>query len=544
MSLIWILLTLLLDPPVTPAGILDGPGSGAPSFQVQENPAGKEKPKIPQEQPTALPATTNKDQEGVAEAGELPPEGDPADVDAETLPETREPGFLERWRIEGKIKARARLAWETRRFSGKTFGNIRGRTERDQEFRSYLEVETRGLGHEKLNSYVHLDHAEDLDGTSDPSFHKSSLTSFSDRDHFRLHGLYVEAEDVWGPIQVRIGRQNVMEVHPVHFDGGMVQVDDFLLLGMPAKCRVFGGVLVSHFSNLRKDGVMGGSLRVEPAENLDIEFRDTNYDRNRFEVEGRWQPIPPISMLGLYGMRGPRSRDARLETAINVDSLGLTVTGGWYRRFSHDFRLDFLTGQSSRKLDERYLFLPELAPYQELYLRVSKDVFDWMAVGGEVIDHTLRDRHDASPYDTDFREFAGHVDLRLGPGSLHGEVRYYHADRRATPIWTPRFPQAAVVTLAKVGEKDHIEYHLGGSCDIFESGWKLDAGIVWNRINYSDVYVSEDHEKMVDYLVQLRGKICDRASLTVRYEHTRDMGFFSPYFDRFHAFSWILDISL
>ncbi len=534
-----------------PAGFLDDPGIFAPSIRVQEEPGTKEKPKIPQERPTPPPAGEKKKEEGTTKAGESrkvdisaqEQEGVKAVVD-ETPSDTREPNFLERWRKEGKIKARARLAWETRRFSGKTFGNIRQRTERDQEFRSYLEVETRGLGHEKINTYVHLDYAKDIDGTSDPSYHKSSRTSFSNRDHFRLHSLVVEAKDVWNRVQIRIGRQSVMEVHPVHFDGGQVRADDFLLLGMPAEFRAFGGGLVSNYSNLRKDGVIGGGLKVEPTENLDIEFRDTYYDRNRFEVEGRWQPISSVSLLGLYGMRGSRSRDARFEGAINVDSLGLTVTGGWYRRFSHDFRLDFITGQSSRKLDERYLFLPELAPYQELYLHISKDVFDWLAVGGELTDHTLRDRFDASPFDTDFREYAGHVDLRLGPGSLHGEVRYYHADRRATPILTPRFPQPAVVTNAKVGEKDHIEYHLRGSCDLFESGWKLDAGIVWNRINYNDAYTSEDHEKMVDYLVQLRAKICDRASLTIRYEHTRDMEFFSPYFDRFHALSWILDVSL
>lgn len=471
---------------------------------------------------------------------------EPTGGDVEALPP--EPGAFERWLRLGQLKIRNRLEWRYRRYTSRGFNEpivpiVPEGTERDSEMRNFLEIETRGLIAPNINSYVSFDYRKDIDGTREVSFFKNIVTSFDDRELIRFYTAWVEAVDVADIMRVRVGRQFTHEVHPVTFDGVSAAVDRVRMFGAPAEFRAYVGSIVSDFSNLRQDIVFGGGMTIRPTSNLAFELRDTRYTRNRLEAEVRWAPMQDLTLLGMYGFYDAKGRDSRFEAGYTIPELHTEITGGFYSRYNHDFRLDYITGQPSTQHRRDYLFLPQLAPSEEFYIRVDQPIARGIGVGGEYIRHRLRNGGDESPYDTDYDQINGYGDLEYGPLRFRTGVRYYHANRESFVLVVPRLPQPTVPTAVKQGERDHIEYHVDATARI-APGWSVSAGFVWNRVNYLDALSSVKHEQYADARIEIDAQLTDKVTLRFSYEHTRDAEYFNPYFERFQALTWILDVRM
>lgn len=473
--------------------------------------------------------------------------GDKTEVKEISLQE-EEPSFFERWLRLGKFRLRNRLEWHYRRFESKGFSDqgvqvVPPGTSRDNRLRYLLELETHGLGHDQINSYVSYDYRADLDRESVPSPNTDIVNSFSSARLSRLNALWVEAVDVAEHVRIRVGRQSTVEVFPVLFDGAHAVVDRFRLFRMPAEFRVFAGRMATFYSDLEDEFVTGGGLLVKPTSELAFEAREFYYARNRLELEARWTPLDGLSLLGMYGLYQADPRDARIEAGYSIPAIGFDATAGYYERYANDFRLDYFTDQPREQFDRRYLRLPQLAPYGEAYVRVSQQVVrDNLVLSGEFINHRLRNSNDESPYDTSFYQLDGFADLRLGPGRIRTGIRYYHADRRPFAYLVPGFPSQ--IRPAEVGENDHTEYHLNGTLDFGTTGWSLYGGMVWHRLNYTDALASVKDQEGVDYLAELKAPITRSVTILVRYENMRDMTYFVPYFDAMETFSCILDVTL
>ena len=107
-------------------------------------------------------------------------------------PEPEEPNVFDTWNAEGKFKGRFGVRYDYRRFEAKEFeGQYGPATDRDSIFRTYLQTETRGLGHDKLNSYLHVEWIQDLNGNDYPSFTNKLVNTWSSDGQFfhnRRHG--------------------------------------------------------------------------------------------------------------------------------------------------------------------------------------------------------------------------------------------------------------------------------------------------------------------------------------------------------------------
>jgi len=472
---------------------------------------------------------------------------DEAKVDEVSLVDA-EPSFFEEWLRLGKFRLRNRFEYYHRKFESKGFSDqgvevVPPGSNRDNEFRYLFELETHGLGHDQINSYVNFDWRADMDRDTVPSPHTNIVDAFEYSRLSRLNALWVEAVDVADHMRIRVGRQSTVEVFPVLFDGAHVVVDRFRLFRMPTEFRVFAGRMATFYSDLRDEFVAGGGLLIRPTPGLAFEAREFYYAKNRLELEARWVPLEGLSLLGMYGLYQADPRDARSEAGYSIDSVGFDVTAGYYERYFNDFRLDYFTNQPRESFDRDYLRLTQLAPYGEAYVRLSQQVWrDNLVLGGEYINHRLRNRNDEGRYDTSFYQINGFADLRLGPGRIRTEIRYYHADRKPFPYLVPGFP--STIQPSVVGENDHTEYHLNGSFDFGTTGWSVYAGMVWHRLNYSDALASVKDEEGVDYMAELRGQITRNLAVLVRYEIMRDMVYFVPYFKRMETFSCILDVTL
>lgn len=459
-----------------------------------------------------------------------------------------EPGAFERWLRLGQLKIRNRLEWRYRRYTSSGFNDsglpiVPDGTERDSQMRNFLEIETHGLIAPNINTYVSFDYRKDIDGTRENSFLKNIVTSFDDHELIRFYTAWVEAVDVADIMRVRIGRQFTHEVHPVTFDGVSAFIDRVRLFGAPAEFRAYVGSIVSDFSNLRQDIVFGGGMTVRPTSNLAFELRDTRYTRNRLEAEVRWAPAPDLTLLGMYGFYDAKGRDSRVEAGYTVPSLRTELTAGFYSRYNHDFRLDYITGQPSTQHRRDFLYLTQLAPSEEFYIRLDQPITTGIGVGGEYIRHRLRNGGDESPYDTDYDQLNGYGDLEYGPLRFRTGVRYYHANRESFVMVVPRLPLPTVPTSVKQGERDHIEYHVDATATI-APGWAVSAGFVWNRVNYVDALSSVKHEQYADARIELDARLSDKVTLRFSYEHTRDAEYFNPYFERYQALTWILDVRM
>jgi hypothetical protein len=459
-----------------------------------------------------------------------------------------EPSFLERWLRLGKLRVRNRFEYYYRKFESKGFSDqgvevVPPGTNRDNEFRYLFELETHGLGHDQINSYVSFDWRADMDRDTVPSPHTNIVDAFEYSRLSRLNSLWVEAVDVADHVRIRVGRQSTVEVYPVLFDGAHVVVDRFRLFRMPTEFRIFAGRMATFYSDLRDEFVAGGGLLLRPTPELAFEAREFYYAKNRLELEARWAPLEGFSLLGMYGLFQADPRDARIEAGYSIDSVGFDVTAGYYERYANSFRLDYFTDQPKQNFDRDYLRLTQLAPYGEAYVRLSQQVLpDNLVIGGEYINHRLRNRNDEGRYNASFYQVNGFADLRLGPGRVRTEIRYYHADRKPFPYLVPGFP--STIQPAVVGENDHTEYHLNGSFDFGTTGWSVYGGMVWHRLNYSDALASVKDEEGVDYMVEVQGQITRNLAILLRYEYMRDMTFFVPYFKRMDTFSCILDVTL
>ena len=526
------------------------PSAPAAPAAPQEKPA---VPAAPQEEPPA-----EKKPEEAAAATEKPapaepedPQDDPQKAEVAASEESDDTfAFYEQWKKEGKFKGRFGLRYDYQKFESSGFAEsgISDRDERNHELRTYLELETHGLGHEKLHTYVNMEWAKDLDGTKDPSHTKSLLTSYDPNGRYYLWSAYAEGRDLGDHLDVRVGRINENDVYPVTFDGGWARLHGFELLGMKAETKAYAGAISRFYTNLRQDLVLGGSLIVRPTDTLAFEVRDQKYDKNRLEVEGRWQAHELVSLLGNYGWFGSDSRDARCELSFDLNMIDTVVTGGWYGLFSHRERLDFIRDQDTRDLNERFLKMSSLEAAQDLYVRVHTDVADWCSVGGEYTWHFLRDSADESIYDADYQESAGWADFRYGPCNLRSELRYWGADRNPVPYVIPQFPGTPIVGSARVGEQGHTQVILDGTLDLEQwvkrAGWSVNGGVVWHTIDYIDGLAKVDDEKSVDYRLQFRAALTERVDFTLRWVYTRDMNYFSPYYDEMNTLTWMLDVKL
>jgi len=535
--------------PETPAKTQEEPAKAEPEAEssTEKPQEGKPQEEKKDEAKPAEPKDQGKETEAKpvapAPGGEAAPEATPPATTAEEA-SSDTTSFYEKWKRAGKFRGRLGFRYDYTRLETKQFETYPKDVNRDDVFRTYLETETHGLGHEKLHSYVHLEWLSDLNGNDRPTFTNKLVNTYDNDSKFWLWSAWVEARDLGDRVDVRAGRIQTYEVHPVTFDGVWVQADKFELFTMPTEVRAFAGSMAVLYTNLDRRFVTGGGLLLQPHATVDVEFRDTCYDKNRLECEARWRPTRGLALRGMYSFIDSRSRDARVEGTFKLADYGFTLAGGYWQLFNHDFRLDYLTGQDSRELTDRYLLLTQMAPFYELYLRFNQDLQEWLSLGGEGRIHRLRDTGDESIYNSDYHELSGYVDLKYDRASLRTEVRYFHAPRDAVAIIQPRFPQPAVLTQAKVGETNHVEVALRGGVGFYRPGWGLDGGMVWHTVNYDDVYQSVSREEYVDYMVQVRARFAERINFLVRYQITRDMTYFVPYFDGMQTLTCMLDIDL
>lgn len=318
---------------------------------------------------------------------------------------------------------------------------------RDHKFRSYLSLGTRGLGHNRVNTYVSAILRSDLNGTTSGSPFQSILDDH-DGTKFDLSNAYVEMNGLGtdaflSHMSARVGRQFLPDFH-VGFlgssvmDGGRLAYAD---KGIDAK--LFVGRWAPFYESTTSAFVGGGHLQYQlfPSPDSDIGlapyveylyFNDTDQsmtsNRHTYGLRGRWKTLEAEGYF----------------TAIDTDpiEIGLQanyVTARWIvygrlrkRLSSDDFIFDvFLTDDKLERSNR--LLINELPPSTDFTLDADYQLQPWLSVGAGLWVHALDHGGDQTGFDANFQEVTARVLVApSGPWSVLVQYRYRQIDRGST----------------------------------------------------------------------------------------------------------------
>lgn len=176
---------------------------------------------------------------------------------------------------------------------------------------------------------------EDLDGKERLSSSLRGLDDTSDRFvDVRLLSLYLEADDLWGSSELRLGRQRILE-NPVY-----PRIDGLYFKQQQARWDwyVFGGARASLYEDAHKDAVAGGGFSVSPTNTTRVAL-DGYYGE---EHRARHDEVYLGRVAERLGLSYPRD----VREAIDAHTVAVTVTQRLTSRHSLYGRYTWYDGES------------------------------------------------------------------------------------------------------------------------------------------------------------------------------------------------------
>jgi hypothetical protein len=313
----------------------------------------------------------------------------------------------------------------------------------DDKFKSYMSLGTRGLGHERLSTYLSAVLYADLDGTTAGSPFQSILDDH-DGTKVDLSNAFIEMnglghQGVWSQVRARIGRQFIPDFRMGLLGSPVIDGGRFSYRGEQLQVDLFSGRWAAFYESVSVF-VGGGqaTFQLYPDPTLEIGvapymeylyLQDTDEGsralRHTYGARGHWKALQVDGYLMAID-----TDPIELGLRANFAAGRWAVYGQLNKRLSDDdFVFDiFLTTEELR--GRRRLGLGSLSPATELTLDADYQLLPWLSLGAGVWIYALDDGGDQTAFDNSFQEWRSRVSLQPpGPWSGMLQYRYRHVER-------------------------------------------------------------------------------------------------------------------
>ncbi|RUM86981.1 MAG: hypothetical protein DSZ24_07240 [Thermodesulfatator sp.] len=248
----------------------------------------------------------------------------------------------------------------------------------DQDFYELLGVEA-DLPWQKLHFSFYGRYAKDLDGTLKGSIYQDILETSPERQRLDVYYAYLERQNLWRGLDVRLGRMYIYGADIVHMDGLSLSWDR--LFKSRLDVQLFGGLIVQMYCNLSQDLVGGFNVNVHPLSDLDLSVKTVFYRETSYRFDLSWRPFEGVKLVGYWELINNHSRDFNVDLLVRLPKVGTYVGVNVYRRFwiARDTEDDFLYDYTfsigdGLKTDIRRFYLSKEAAYWEITLSVTQPV--------------------------------------------------------------------------------------------------------------------------------------------------------------------------
>ena len=268
-----------------------------------------------------------------------------------------------------------------------------------------------GLFDGKVSVSLAMKFEEELDGY-DTYQQNSTYYSFegisdtySQRNNGSLYYLYTDIKDVFGPTDLRLGRQYIYQLNFVHFDGASFKWDD---LG-DFNLETFIGKPVDYYTS---DGNLtyGGSLDWHPWRYGSfgmafMNFSQDSYNDNYLGFNAKQYFGDYLSLDEHYTFLNSDPQDFQVDGTYTVPALGLNLNATYYRQISE--LLDY-----SDQFSAYYQAIGDYEPFNMVTLGAYKEIGDHLTLNAGYTHRGLNDSYYESEYNRQYNLYFGGVTFR------------------------------------------------------------------------------------------------------------------------------------
>jgi hypothetical protein len=390
------------------------------------------------------------------------------------------------------------------------------------EMYSYIDLGTRGLGSDRINTNFAIRYNSQLSSLTNASPSLNVLTTFPGAHLFDIMSGNVEINgrptDGWfANSTVRIGRQTVSGPFLAEFDGAA-----YTRNAKRYSVTLFGGRRFTYYSDPVQRGIGGVGINVRLTDKITVGYQGLYYlnGNNAFTYNQRINDTWLVN--GYFRMVGRHPVDFNAVTFWAPNDGKTTVSVGFFQKLSsYDYAYDYAlaaTDNSAYNTLPR-LYLDLLAPYSQLTLDVRRTINSQFRIGGGVVIHHLDSTGDQSAFNTSFRDF--HVNADIFP--VRGILTTFAYDFRNVDRINPADVTTFGVDTAN-GETQVQDLSAEIGHTFGENRFNVEGGGFFRRINYQTSYVLINNAQDKGWLASASYRVDPRTRLY--FDYTLDTDFF------------------
>ncbi len=285
----------------------------------------------------------------------------------------------------------------------------------DQDFSEILAVDA--INNSRNFSFSFLGkYKKDLDGTPEGSIFQDYVDTRANRQEINFLYGYIEKDNIFGGLDVRLGRQYVYSSETVHFDGLWLRGNGIGLDWL--NFEVFGGSIVQYYSQLKQDGIGGFNLNIAPFKKFSFYFDSVFYQRNSYETGIYWVPSGYIKFRSRLGLINNQKRFWSTDLTTICPKTKTIIAVNIYTHFRIRVKDDFIYDFTSVIKDDigqdiKRLYLGREYGYTDYTISISQPIpkQEGMTVFIRFTKRKLFHDYYEDLYNTDFYRWTGGLSL-------------------------------------------------------------------------------------------------------------------------------------
>jgi hypothetical protein len=402
------------------------------------------------------------------------------------------------------------------------------------EMYSYVDLGTRGLGSDRINTNFAVRYRSDLTNLMDGSPSLNVLNTFPGAHLFDIMSGNIEINgrptDGWfANSSVRFGRQTISGPYLAEFDGV-----SYTRNGQRYSLTLYGGRRFSYFSDPVQRGIGGLDFSYRLTDGIRIGYESLFYTKGNHSFTYSQRINESWLLNGYFRMAGRHPVDFSAQTFWTSASGKTNVGFGYFQKLSnYDYVYDYTDQTVDNDPHNTYarLYLGLLQPYSQGNIDVRHTVNSRLRVDGGVIIRRLNSGSDQSPFDTSFNDY--HVGAEVFPvRSILTTLEYReHDSDRVNPLSVTTFLDPSASGETKVQE---FSAEVGRS--FIEDRLNLQGGGFFRRINYQTSYVIINNAQDKGWLASASYRVDPRTRLYFDYSLDTDFFVWRPAFKNGQVF--------
>lgn len=421
----------------------------------------------------------------------------------------------------------------------------------DQDLDQYLALGTRDLflprGHaglvQGLDTELSLRFFRDVGGTPPRGQDVSVFNSRSDGSAFQLRTLNARLEVLERHLEITAGRQLIESAEWVHIDGGRIAFRGLRILDRAVELEAFAGSRVTFYTSVSRRAVWGGTVRIFPTRDTQIELSDVQYIDNSFRAELFHRLVPDWTARLTYRQINEDPESVRLASVFSRDDWGLELRASYFSKlglhvddFNFDYTFSDRVDDAADRDHDRRLNIGDIKPYDEASVELRQELTQDLGAFLGATGHLVRGGSDRDTFNTNWYEaWAGIDTLHVPWEGLTGRLgaRYLHTVLPRRRIYDAGDPRNLFDVVGD-GEPDFLALELLLEQDVARRV-AVGSEVIWRHYARNGRFVDLDGLDALALTGYLRCRPGRFISCYLSYTYERDAEYLAEDFADLHS---------